>query len=432
MNEVLLARLHSLNGKTGLLKVAKAGQVAFTFVETHPPAQLPADTNENAFQRAIAESEFTVYFHEGDILDGRDTMRVSGRYISAIHSEQPRGGKRRVVVLGAGASFHAGYPLAAGMGHCLATWINTLPADSEHHRCLQEITRTYGALDDFETILADLMTCRAGSKAEGLGTSRPYVLNGLKEAIRDHFAAIRSAPTVLYDQLAELLQPGDAVITFNYDLGIERALNVADKWNVSTGYGFTIGEAPKASSVGVLKLHGSINWRALLFGGITSGMFVSSGNSLGKRPVLPFKPDLEYLGAPDFVDPLCAGLTTVHSLPALIMPALPKQFFFSTTYGQEWKPFWDYLWEGAEHLVQNADEVVIIGYSLPELDKRARELLLNSSNKNATLSVCCRADTDRIERLFQDHGFSNITAGTPMFEDFLDRAERNNTTPSTP
>jgi hypothetical protein len=445
MNEVLLNRLYNLSGKKGILKVAHAGEVAFTFVEIHPPAQLPSDTDENAFQLAITESDFTVYFHEGDVLDGRDTMRVSGRHISAIHSEEPgRKNKmahtagaptpRRVVVLGAGASYHARYPLAAAMGHCLAAWINTLPADSEHHWCLQEITRTYGALDDFETILADLVTCPAGSKADGLGTSRPYVLNGLKEAIRDHFATIRSAPTLLYDRLAALLQPGDAVITFNYDLGIERALSMASKWNVSTGYGFTIGRTPKASSVGVLKLHGSINWRALLFDGITSGMFAGTGNSLGKRPVLSFKPDLEYLGAPNFVDPLCAGLTTVCTLPALIMPALPKQFFFKTTYGQEWKAFWDYLWDGAEHLVQSADEVVIIGYSLPVLDERARSLLLNPANKNAKLYVYCRADTNGIEQLFRDQGFNNVIAGiagTPMFEDFLDRAERSNAT-STP
>ena len=88
MNEVLLDRLHNLKGKKGLLKIAHAGEVEFTFGEIHPPAHLPADTDENAFQRAITESDFTVYFHEGDVLDGRDTMRVSGQYISSIHSEE--------------------------------------------------------------------------------------------------------------------------------------------------------------------------------------------------------------------------------------------------------------------------------------------------------------------------------------------------------
>jgi hypothetical protein len=86
MNEMLLSRLQNLTGKKGRLKVAQSDRsVAFTFVEIHPPAQLPAETDENAFERAKTESEFTVHFHEGDILDGHDTMRVSGRYVSVIY-----------------------------------------------------------------------------------------------------------------------------------------------------------------------------------------------------------------------------------------------------------------------------------------------------------------------------------------------------------
>jgi len=68
----------------------------------------------------------------------------------------------RVFVLGAGASFHAGYPLAAEMGKRLAAWIDTLPSDHQYRSCLNQIADLYGTLDDFETILADLMTCTPG------------------------------------------------------------------------------------------------------------------------------------------------------------------------------------------------------------------------------------------------------------------------------
>ncbi len=333
----------------------------------------------------------------------------------------------RVVVLGAGASYDAGYPLAAQMGKCLAAWINTLPSESEHHWCLQEIANTYGTLDNFETILADLMTCPDGSKAEALGGCRPYVLSGLKQAITEHFAAIRvAASTALYDGLAGVLQYDDAVITFNYDLEIERALSATAKWNVSTGYGFQIGEQPKASSVCVLKLHGSVNWRALIFDGISGGSFIAGtpGNSLGRRPVLCFRPDLEYLGAANFKDPLCPTQGEHGELHAMIMPALPKTFYFSTTYGRrECKPFWDKLWKRAKISIRDADELVIIGYSLSEGDKRARSLLLDTTNRDVRLSVCCREDTPRLVQLFRDHGFTNVTSGTPSFEDFLANAE---------
>jgi len=114
----------------------------------------------------------------------------------------------RVFVLGAGASFHAGYPLAAEMGKRLAAWVETLPPDHQYRSWLKQIDDLYGTLDDFETILADLMTSTPGSPAASVGLARPYLLGDLKEAIRDHFDAIRSAPTELYNGLVRLLLPG--------------------------------------------------------------------------------------------------------------------------------------------------------------------------------------------------------------------------------
>src|SRR5258708_4570500 len=108
----------------------------------------------------------------------------------------------RVFVLGAGASHHAGYPLATEMGNCLATWIKTLSPEHQHRVCLDQIVKAYGALDNFESILADLMTCPPGSRAAALGVARPYLLGDLKEAIRDHLDSIRSTPAPLYDALA--------------------------------------------------------------------------------------------------------------------------------------------------------------------------------------------------------------------------------------
>ena len=324
----------------------------------------------------------------------------------------------RVVVLGAGASRHAGYPLAAEMGNCLAAWINTLSSEHQYRLCLAQITELYGGLGNFESILADLMTATPGSRAAGLGVRRPYLLSDLKEALRDHFDSIRSTPAPLYNGLARVLRPGDSVITFNYDLGVERALRTAGLWDIKTGYGFLIENGDQPSPVEVLKLHGSTNWRALLFGGRT-GFFAGGGNSLGNRPVLFFRPDLEYLGYRDFVDPRCAGLDTAASLPAMIMPALPKTFYFTTTYGDEWKGFWDHLWNRAGRAIANADEVIMIGYSLPVADERAREMLLDTTNKGTRLTICCGNATARLEQEFRDHEFSGIERAATAFDGFL-------------
>ena len=92
------------------------------------------------------------------------------------------------------------------------------------------------------------------------------------------------------------------------------------------------------------------------------------------------------------------------------------------TFGQKWNGFWNGLWQSEESAAESAGDLVVIGYSLPIADERARAMLLDSANKAARLTVCCGDDTTRLEEEFRDHGFSNIRTGTPRFEDFLARA----------
>ncbi|MGH9424908.1 MAG: hypothetical protein ACRD2L_01160, partial [Terriglobia bacterium] len=248
---------------------------------------------------------------------------------------------------------------------------------------------------------------------------RPYLLADVQEAIRDYFDTIRPQPAPLYDRLVQRhIREGDVVITFNYDLGVERSLRSAGLWRITDGYGFFIDHYDGKSPVKILKLHGSTNWRGLLFGGSTG--FSGANNSIGTRPVLFFRPDLEYLGYSEFTDPHCAGLSQAASISSMIMPALPKLFYFETSFGREWKSFWDRLWHSAEKALQATNDVIIIGYSLPIADERARKLLLHSSNKNANLTICCGSATSSIEEQFLKEGFSRIhRVLQPTFEGLL-------------
>lgn len=326
----------------------------------------------------------------------------------------------RVFVLGAGASLHAGYPLAAEMGKCLAAWIETLSADHPYQGDFARVVDLYGSLDNFEYILEDLMTCPPGSPASALGASRFYLLHNLQEAVHDYFDVIRSMPAPLYDGLSRCLRPDDKVITFNYDLGIERALRSAGLWDVKSGYGFPLEEGCRRSRVEVLKLHGSTNWRQIYFGGLTGGgPFAVNFNSLGHRPVLYLRSDWEYLDYQDSVDPQCSLLSVTCNSPAMIMPALPKCFYSQTSFGHELKEFWDKLWDRAKRAIEEADDLVLIGYSLPTADERARAMLLCVANKSVRLSISCGTATLNLEREFQVHGFTDITATAPTFEGFL-------------
>jgi len=82
-----LSRLKNLVGKRGLLNIANHGDVEFTFLSVDPVPDLPAETDSEAFQRAINLSSFQVRFNNGIRIEGTDTISVSGLDISRIFGD---------------------------------------------------------------------------------------------------------------------------------------------------------------------------------------------------------------------------------------------------------------------------------------------------------------------------------------------------------
>jgi hypothetical protein len=191
------------------------------------------------------------------------------------------------------------------------------------------------------------------------------------------------------DQFArEVVQPGDTVITFNYDTLVESFLCEARKWLPHDGYGvhLPLGYEPfgqsevstddlplrlpelPASPVKVLKLHGSASW-------------VKNGDTLLLNPdflnYLDHRwrhPAIEALVIED--DVLKGNLRNMAAFPrdrgdgrpAAIIPTYLK------TYAEP--PYAD-LWRAASAALTTAEEVVVIGYSLPKADVAAQTLMLS-------------------------------------------------------
>jgi len=105
--------------------------------------------------------------------------------------------------------------------------------------------------------------------------------------LQEWFIAIRNSEAGAYRSFSdEIVERGDCIITFNYDVSLDRELHIAGKWELGDGYGFDFDGFPCGSQTKLLKLHGSANWIALLFGGITSGITAVLDGSLGVRPVI--------------------------------------------------------------------------------------------------------------------------------------------------
>jgi hypothetical protein len=316
-------------------------------------------------------------------------------------------------VFGAGASRDVGYPLASEMGDGLLDFM--LKSHDTWIRASGEfLIDTFGRSPNIEDLITELQSRidllkdaqSPDDKAQRmrLGNRRGF----LGAALQQWFREIHVSPAPSYATFAEkIAQPGDVIITFNYDDSLEREVKRTGKWDISQGYGFRLGAVEHSSDVLVLKLHGSMNWLVSVLGGATGGAFiVNPASSLGNHPVI-HRADLEFLDYQDFV-----GHTyeSGGAFPCLILPGRTKEFFYDTSMGREYAAFWDHLWSQAATALKGCDKIVLCGYSLLPVDQRARDLMLNKPRKETRIEVISGNQTERIANDFRAAGFDHVTA----------------------
>lgn len=170
------------------------------------------------------------------------------------------------------------------------------------------------------------------------------------------------------------VQPGDSIITFNWDVLNEMMLWKGGKWHYHDGYGAILNtEAQEASAVRILKLHGSINWALR-----------------GDQIYLDDRSSHFFGGIPDM---LPVGATSYYG-ESLIIPSYLKN---PRREGQGL----DEIWTGAENALKHATQVIVIGYSLPYADYHAREMIARSLSQNnnvASIQVVLVYDQNAFER----------------------------------
>ncbi len=286
--------------------------------------------------------------------------------------------------------------------------IESQPQDSEYRQAIDTVSVLHGPVVDTEGVFTDL-DLRRGAFRALTDDQRNKLMGGIRRCLCDYFKSVcnQQRKASRYEALASRIQRGDVIVTFNYDVSLENVLIRAHKFRVRDGYGFEADWDEPDSDVKVLKLHGSINWIGVLFGGATEGTSVFS-DSLGPRPfvdnvdsVLPGYPDCVL----DKTFP-CGGVTGGST--TLVLPTYEKKYSVTTSVGVEWIRFYESLWSQAAESLQQSDRVVIIGYSMPEADHRSRALLLWCNNKRAEVLLCCANSNETLKRSFETHGFWRV------------------------
>jgi len=265
-------------------------------------------------------------------------------------------------------------------------------------------SRIQAVIDDFENGTPEQRRLRTVTANE---------LHYLLEGLRTWFSQIRISGAPAYRTFAnDIVEPGDCIVTFNYDVSLDHELRRAGKWEVGNGYGFVIDGLPDNSPTTLLKLHGSTNWLALLFGGATSDVVAVQGGALGKRPVIGTA-EIDFLGYDTLADPLFARASA--AVPPMILPARSKRFFFDTSFGREWEDFWNSLWQQARQALQNSKEVFVLGYSMPPADERACELLLTRPSRDVRVEIASGSQTTKIVDRFRSSGLVNAAGARETY-----------------
>jgi hypothetical protein len=285
-----------------------------------------------------------------------------------------------------------------------------------------EVEQRYGAVENLEQMFTELDSA-TGAFADLDDSERSSCNLRLRECIADMFVAISQtkAERDLYRDLSKMIDPVDAILTFNYDTAIEKALIEAGKFSIK-GYTFPISWSDEDfPSVRVLKLHGSINWMGAI-GGPSGGGFSAGGfrligpcvdNRMGLLPNYPHR----------VLDDVCSRLPQFSASATMILPTFEKRFSIRTSLGDEWGNVFRKLWKEADACLSQSDRLVIIGYSLPDADKWANSLLLETSNKNILVNVCCNNETAKIEERFRHAMFARVEPlSDPTFEGLVARS----------
>ncbi|MBV8053602.1 MAG: hypothetical protein JO071_00005 [Deltaproteobacteria bacterium] len=342
----------------------------------------------------------------------------------------------RVILLGAGASRAACYPLASQLMAAVEAEVvgpsgKNLGVSEDWKRWQSFKCRAHGAaktlLSDpnpevalsFLDLCAESDTQVAGDAGE-VTVARDARLSFLR--CLEYFFQIKHMDDLNNRWRRDYLRPvladlrsGDAVITFNWDTTIERTLYEDGgwtRWNPVTGYGFrkelrqgldNSGVTPQeplpgglevASEIQVLKLHGSVGW------------YDARGDRL-------------YFSKDYFLN--WFGFSLNGELIALFDPLAPS-------IGPERRAVWAYPsflkrirgddmrqgWRLADEALHQAKTIEVWGYSLPESDIAARVLLnvlpARLKRGEATISVHIYGDSleagkarDRWRSLLEKH-----------------------------
>jgi hypothetical protein len=206
----------------------------------------------------------------------------------------------------------------------------------------------------------------------------------------------------------------DSILTFNYDLVLERAFWKLGRWTPNEGYiGVSDFDVPEdkgklnQSSIRLLKLHGSLNWlppkilppkenlRITLDNLECWGFFFENMEEmLKRRPKSP-----SGAATKEISKGYAGGIFRYWVLPSYV------------------KRFDRDIWKEASKIFQGTTHLIVIGYSFPKEDCHTKSLFESSLSKKREITVI-DPNWEAIKFKLSDLGFNRVK-GITCLEEWL-------------
>lgn len=318
--------------------------------------------------------------------------------------------KYRIIILGAGFSKPAGIPLAAELWEEIRKTASAFPSNLRANKFNTDLDRYIRfrrdaageeltpATVDFEDFMRFLdvehfLRLRGSDTWSPDGNEGTIVTKYLiGKILARHVSALETVPE-LYLQFAKSLEPNDYILTFNYDTLLEISLDAIGKpyrlfpnrfKNINSFYNTLDLDR---NEIIILKMHGSIDW----FDRTEFEHRIAENKEHGsKNPTDIIFSNETVLGLERIVDgprpdsdPLkniyrARNLNELYKIdhlflatPRILPPSSMKLLYYTGL---------NNFWEGIENAGSFNFGMSIIGFSLPEHDEYARQILYNIVN----------------------------------------------------
>ena len=280
-----------------------------------------------------------------------------------------------VFVLGAGFSFEQGYPLASDLRNHVISFLesnrNTMRGFLKPWNGGYQRGQFYEGLEmiegndelPFEELLIKLKERIKTGENGPFHITNDQIRIGARRVLWEIHNSTRIVGPA-YKSFAERLrlnQNGNSIISFNWDLQAERLLNEA-------GIPWCYWPVGRAEVIPVIKPHGSINWNSYRRQGYSAD-YTGWTTVHGTR--------LSYDSANPLLD---------HELDDVI-PQLSHLLYPGDSDRPESDNDLELLWRDASYLLDDAEEIVFIGYSFPSYDQHSRYFFTNKVKNKTVIAI---------------------------------------------